>query len=140
MRGLDEKERHLELAQRAIKESESVLRAAEEEREKLVSAQNENQKQFDELHEIFLSEHDNQVVAKDRLTGQIAELEGQLDEASLKNFSRLMQNRAGRAVVPMENNVCTGCNTKLRMPLIYQLKAKGSVTCESCQRILYLPQ
>ena len=140
MRSLDEKERQLELIQRNIRESEAALKAMEDESENLLSVQKEDQRQFDELHEIFLAEHENQVVAKNRLAEQILESEKQLDEATLNNFSRLMQNKGGRAVVAMENNVCTGCNTKLRMPLVYQLKAKGSIICESCQRILYLPQ
>ncbi|MCL1894164.1 MAG: C4-type zinc ribbon domain-containing protein [Holophagaceae bacterium] len=140
MRALDEKERQLELSQRGLKEAETELQTAEVEKEKQASIQIEDMRQFDELHEIFLAEHENQVVAKERLSKQIEELTGQLDEATLNKFNRLMQGRAGKAVVAMENNVCTGCNTKLRTPLVYQLKAQGFITCESCQRILYIPK
>lgn len=140
MRELDEKERQLEISQRALKETETALKSLETEHESLVSSRNEAQRQFDELHEIFLAEHENQIVAKDRLTKQIAELEGNLDAATISKFNRLMQNRGGKAIVAVENSVCAGCHTKLRTPLIYQLKAEGSITCEYCQRILYLPE
>jgi predicted nucleic acid-binding Zn-ribbon protein len=140
MRALEEKERQLETAQRKATELQAALNSMEEEMESLLTSQRESQRQFDELHEIFLSEHENQVVGKGRLTEQIAELGQKLDEALLNKFNRLLQGRNGRAVVPMENDVCMGCNTKLRTPLIYKLRAEGSVTCESCQRILYLPK
>jgi len=139
MRDLDEKERQLEIAQRALTEAATAIKSMEAEKENLLSSKNEHQRQFDELHEIFLAEHEDQVAAKDRLTKQIAELEGNLDTTAISKFNRLIQNRGGKAVVPVENNTCTGCNTKLRTPLFYQLKAEGSVTCEYCQRILYLP-
>jgi len=139
MRSLEEKERLLENTQRALKEIAATLSSLEAERQSLVSSRDQEQRHFDELHEIFLAEHENQVVGKDRLTKLIAELEGKLDAAALSQFNRLMQNRNGRAVVHIENDACTGCNTKLRMPLIYKLRAEGSITCEYCQRILYLP-
>jgi len=140
MRELDEKERQLEIAQRALRETEAELKSLEAEHESLASSRNESQKQFDELHEIFLAEHENQIVAKDRLAKQITELESKLDAAIVSKFNRLMQYKAGKAIVAVENNVCTGCHTRLRTPLVYQLKAEGSISCESCQRILYLPE
>ena len=139
MRSLEEKERLIETSVRTQKEAEAALMSLKEEREGLLGSQNENQLQFDELNQIFLSEHENQVVGKARLTAKIAELEGLLDKATLNKFNRLMQGRNGRAVVPTENDTCTGCHTKLRAPLVYKLKAEKCITCESCQRILYLP-
>ena len=140
MRGLDEKERLLEGTRRTLKEAEATLKSLEDEMEALVSTQNDDKRQFGELHEVFLSEHENQVAAKDILTKKIAELIGKLDAVTLNKFNRLMDNRGGRAVVATENGACTGCNTKLRKPLVYKLRAEGSITCEFCQRILYLPE
>ena len=54
-------------------------------------------------------------------------------------FNRLIQARHGRAVVTVENGACTGCRTKLRGPLLAQLREKTILNCEACQRILYLP-
>jgi predicted nucleic acid-binding Zn-ribbon protein len=139
MRSLEEKERQLEAAARAVSESGAALNALETEKERLVAAIEEDRQQFDELHGVFLSERENQIVGKDRLTRRIEELEGQLDSAVVSRFNRLLQHRGGRAVVAMERDACTGCNTKLRMPLVYKLRAEGTVICESCQRTLFLP-
>ncbi|MDR0499338.1 MAG: hypothetical protein LBH03_06370 [Holophagales bacterium] len=140
MRELDEKERQLENAQRTLAETKVAIKSMETESENLVLSRNEYQRQFDELHEIFLAEHENQVVAKDRLTKQVDELGSKLDATTLNKFNRLVQNRGGKAIVAVENSNCTGCNTKLRTPLIYQIKAEGSIICEYCQRFLYLSQ
>jgi len=139
MRSLEEKERHLETAARTLSELGATLKDLEAERERLAASVEDARRQFKELHDIFLSERESQIVGRDRLTKRIEELEAQLDQAALSRFNRLMQNRGGRAVVVMENDACTGCNTKLRMPLIFKLRSEGSVTCETCQRILCLP-
>jgi predicted nucleic acid-binding Zn-ribbon protein len=140
MRSLEEKERHLEAAARAISESGAALGAMEAERDALSASMEESRRQFNELHDVFLSEREGQIAGRDRLTRRIAELEGQMDQAAVGRFNRLLQHKGGRAVVAMHNDACTGCNTKLRMPLVYKLRAEGSVTCETCQRTLYLPQ
>jgi predicted nucleic acid-binding Zn-ribbon protein len=139
MRSLEEKERHLVAAMRAISESGTVLKTLEAERDLHATSMEENSRQFSEMHGVFLSERENQIVGKDRLTERIAELEGQLDAAAVSRFNRLLQSRGGRAVVAMVKDACTGCNTRLRTPLIYKLRAEGSVACETCQRTLYLP-
>jgi len=138
MRDLDEKERQLDAAQKALAEAAAALKAMEAEKESLESSHKEDRRQFNELMEIFMSEHENQVAAKSMLTKKIEELNGQLDQTTLTKFGRIMQSRGGKAVVPVENGICTGCNTKLRTPLIYQMKAQGFIFCESCQRIVYL--
>jgi len=140
MRSLEEKERQLETTSRTLSECGTTLKELEAERGRLVVSMEDNGRRFKELHEIFLSEHENQIVGRDRLTKRIAELESQLDAATVSKFNRLLQHKGGRAVVAMENDACSGCNTRLRMPLIYRLRAEGSVTCETCQRTLYLPQ
>jgi len=138
MRDLDEKERQLDAAQKAMTEAAAALKSMEAEKESLAASQAEDKRQFGELMEIFLSEHENQVTAKSSLAEKIEELGGQLDSATLTKFNRIMQSRGGKAVAPVENSICTGCNTKLRTPLIYQMKAQGFIFCESCQRIVYL--
>jgi len=57
----------------------------------------------------------------------------------LGRFNRLIQSRHGQAVVSVENGACTGCRTRLRGPLLAQLREKHVVNCESCQRLLFLP-
>jgi len=138
MRDLDDKERQMDAAQKALAEAAAALKAMEAEKESLETSHKEDRRQFDELMEIFMSEHENQVAAKSSLAKKIEELNGQLDQTTLTKFGRIMQSRGGKAVVPVENSICTGCNTKLRTPLIYQMKAQGFIFCESCQRIVYL--
>jgi len=140
IRDLDEKEKQMDAASKTLKEAGAALEAMEAERESLETSHKEDKRQFDELMEIFLSEHENQVAAKSILTSKIEELGGQLDAATLAKFNRIMQSRGGKAVAHVENNICTGCNTKLRTPLIYQMKAQGFIQCESCQRIVYLSE
>jgi predicted nucleic acid-binding Zn-ribbon protein len=138
MRDLDGKERQLDAAQKAVLEASDALKSMETEKNSLEASHKEDRRQFGELMEIFLAEHENQVAAKSMLTEKIGELSGQLDQATLTKFSRIMQSRGGKAVAPVENGICTGCNTKLRTPLIYQMKAQGFIFCESCQRVVYL--
>jgi predicted nucleic acid-binding Zn-ribbon protein len=140
MRSLEEKERHLDAAARAISESGATLKALEAERDSLSASMEENQRRFREMHEVFLSERESQVAGKESLTKRIAELEAKLEPTALGRFNRLLQHKGGRAVVAMENDACSGCNTRLRMPLLYVLREKGAVTCETCQRTLYMPQ
>ena len=96
--------------------------------------------QFDELHAIFLAEHANQVEGRKQLKTKQAKLEAKLTPPEVTRFHRLAAARKGRVVVAVENGACSGCNVKLRGPFLFQLKeAKGLTTCESCQRILFLP-
>ncbi len=97
------------------------------------------QAQFDELHQIFLSEHENQVAARELHLARRTELEALLEPALLSRFNKLIQQRQGRAVVPVENGNCSGCRTKLRIPLLSQLREQGTMPCEFCQRILFIP-
>lgn len=44
------------------------------------------------------------------------------------------------AIVPVENSICTACRISLAPTMIVELtKMKTLLTCESCQRILFLP-
>ena len=96
-------------------------------------------KKFQELHQIFLSEHETQVLARGTLQARKDELEKQLPAQEVIRFQRLILTRHGRAVVPVENSTCQGCRVKLRMPFIAELRTKASLmTCESCQRIVYM--
>jgi predicted nucleic acid-binding Zn-ribbon protein len=140
MRSLEEKERHLDAAARALSESGAALEALEAEKESLSASLEENQRRFREMHDVFLSERESQVSGKDRLTKRIAELEAKLEPTALGRFNRLLQHKGGRAVVALEGDACSGCNTKLRMPLLYEIRKAGAVTCETCQRTLYMPQ
>jgi hypothetical protein len=139
IRELDDRERQKTSVSRPLKETESRVAALEKELGELEARRLLVQAQFDELHQIFLSEHENQVVARDRHLLRRTELEAALEPGVLLRFNKLIQQRQGRAVVPVENGNCGGCRTKLRIPLLSQLREKGTIPCEFCQRILFIP-
>lgn len=140
IRELDEKERLKAAISKPLKALEATAQTLEQALETLAAEHAGVQAQFDELHAIFLEEHANQVEGRKQLLAKKAELEGRLPAAEVARFHRLAGARQGRAVVPVENGACSGCNVKLRGPMLFQLKeAKSLVTCESCQRMLFLP-
>ena len=139
IRKLDEYQKQVASITRPAKEAKIRIDNLETVDAELKEQQVEVQKQFDELKAIFLSEHINQLEAQTQLQTRREILEGMLEPALLNKFKRLLQQRVGRAVVTVNNGVCSGCNTKLRVPLIAQLRGLGIIFCESCQRIIYNP-
>lgn len=140
IRELDEKERMRASIARPLKALETEAASLELALAALETERVTLQAQFDELHAVFLDEHANQVEGRKQLKAKQAQLEAKLAAAEVAHFHRLAAARQGRVVVPVENGACSGCNVKLRGPFLFQLKeAKGAVTCESCQRILFLP-
>jgi uncharacterized protein len=69
------------------------------------------------------------------------------DEAAApipKDMMRVYEHIRSRgkldAIVPVENSICTACQISLAPTMIVELtKMKSLLTCESCQRILFLP-
>ena len=139
IRELDERQRQKAAVARPVKEAETRIEALERQAMEIATRQAEAQKQFDELKAIFLSEHENQVEAQTRLQARQVELEACVDRSLLTKFGRLLQQRAGRAVVAVDNGACGGCRTRLRTPFVAHLREAGNLFCESCQRILYDP-
>ncbi len=140
VRELDHRERECAAILRPLKELEARLGAQEGELATLRAEEATARGQFDELHQIFLSDHETQVAARLDLTAKRSRLEGEMAAQELARFMKILQQRQGRAVVPVENGICTGCRTKLRIPIMTSLReAKLPQPCESCQRFLYLP-
>lgn len=139
IRDLDERERERAAAARPLKDLNTRLDALEQERSSVEARRSEAEGQFQTLHEVFLSEHGNQVSVRERLIQRQGELEAQLPAAELARFNRLLEARQGRALVPVENGLCSGCRTKLRIPLLAQVRDHGQGTCESCQRLIHMP-
>lgn len=139
IRELDERERQTASVARPLKEVNARIALLTQEAEELEARRLLLQTQFDELHQIFLAEHENQVAAQGIHKTRCATLEAKLEPAALSRFNRLIAQRQGRAVVPVDNGNCGGCRTKLRGPLLSQLRAEGTIPCEFCQRILFIP-
>jgi predicted nucleic acid-binding Zn-ribbon protein len=140
IRELDEKERLKASVVRPLKALETTVQTLEQALLTLEAERAAAQAQFDELHAVFLDEHANQVEGRKKLMAKQAELEKKLSSPEVARFHRLAAARQGRAVVMVENGACSGCNVKLRGPILFQLKeGKTLITCESCQRTLFLP-
>jgi len=139
IRELDERQRQKSAVARPVKETELRIDSLERLDVELKERQLEAQKQFDELRDIFLAEHGNQVAAQAVLQTRCAELEAQLAPGLLVKFKRLLVMRQGRAVVGVDGGACGGCRTRLRTPVVAHLREAETLFCESCQRILYDP-
>lgn len=64
-------------------------------------------------------------------------LEG-LEEDCLEQYERLFRSKGGNPIVPIENNVCTGCHMKVTTQTVLAARAeKEMVHCSQCGRILY---
>ncbi len=139
IREVDERERQRHGLERPLKELAVRLEAAAKEATEIQTKRTVAQAQFDELHQIFLAEHENQVASRAELQAKRKTLEDQMTLAEVTRFGRLLSQRMGKAVVKVESGICTGCRVKIRSPFLMQLRdAKAPMGCESCQRIVYL--
>ena len=59
----------------------------------------------------------------------------------LSQYDAIREKRGSLAIVPMLNNSCSGCRLGLTQNKMNEIrKAKVLVLCDSCSRILYVPQ
>ncbi len=64
-----------------------------------------------------------------------------LDKSILERYQRIGENRQGRAVVPIKDDICQGCFLSLPPQLSHEIrKYERIITCMHCQRILYWPR
>lgn len=77
---------------------------------------------------------------KDLKTKRNSFLSG-VDEKILQRYQDLLQKRNGLAIVPVENNHCGACHMSMTSQNINEIKMYDKlILCESCVRILYLPE
>lgn len=138
IRKLDEYQKHRINIERRFKSIEKDLIELEQTYLNLTIKQTELKKTFDKLKDSFLLDHTNQIEARSRLEDRRSVLEKLLSNTLLVKFNRLIKQRMGQAVVKVEDGVCCGCRTRLRQPLISELRESNVTFCESCQRIIYI--
>ncbi|MFH0944109.1 MAG: C4-type zinc ribbon domain-containing protein [Planctomycetota bacterium] len=74
---------------------------------------------------------------EDRRNGLLAELPPDLRST----YDRLRTAREGIAVVACESRCCSGCGVRVKPNDLAHMKAVSQIVyCESCQRVLYLPE
>lgn len=139
LKELGEKERAVSAAAKPLKDLDAVIAARKAELEALEPKLDAAKAAFDSLHAIFLSEHENQVVVRGQLEAKRGELWAAMDADLKPRVERLVSQRQGKLVAEVAQGICGGCHTKLRGPLVTQLRnPAGLIACETCQRYLYL--
>lgn len=66
------------------------------------------------------------------------ELAAKIDPRHMSWYRRLTE-KFGHAVVPVVNNLCTGCFNNIPAQFVSKTNASKVQRCESCGRILYWP-
>ncbi len=74
---------------------------------------------------------DNLRAARDDLSAKI--------EPRLMSWYRRLTGKFGHAVVPVVNNLCTGCFNNIPSSFVSKTNINKVQKCESCGRILYWP-
>ena len=60
---------------------------------------------------------------------------------ALSTYERILKIREGLAMVPVVGEACGGCDRRLPPQVVNQVYMKTElVTCESCNRILYVDE
>lgn len=91
---------------------------------------------------------------KNKLQGDIAEVEKELDELKLRRgdllkgidreiydlYSKILKTKKGLAVVEAKDEICRGCNMNIPPQLFVEIKKNEKIIqCPQCNRILYFP-
>ncbi len=64
-----------------------------------------------------------------------------MDEEILFKFERIIKSKSGLGIVPVRDNVCTGCHMILPQQFINDVKkGEGIMFCPYCSRILFYPE
>ncbi len=64
-----------------------------------------------------------------------------LDRQTLSRFERIVQNKNGVGIVPVNEGICEGCNIAVTPQVISIIRSnKEIIYCINCARILYLPK
>jgi hypothetical protein len=75
------------------------------------------------------------------LEAQRHELSPQINPAFLRRYERILANKEGLAIVPVQGNSCGGCYMNVPAQVINEIKMNDElIYCEICARILYLKE
>jgi predicted nucleic acid-binding Zn-ribbon protein len=112
-----EKVQHLEKARKNIGNKESVLKNKKDELEKIIAANEKEEKHFEKMAD---------------------DARQHVDERLLFSYDRIRKNyRNGLAVVPVERDACGGCFYAIPPQKQSEIRQRKKViVCENCGRIL----
>ena len=110
-------------------------------------------KKIAEEKELFKKEETDTQKKKDTINARGKEIDARLSDLSarrekiipdvekqiLARYERVLKNRNGIAIVPVEHNACGGCHMNLPPQIVSEAKLKEDIiVCGSCNRILYV--
>jgi predicted nucleic acid-binding Zn-ribbon protein len=74
------------------------------------------------------------------VAAEVAELRAKIPPQILGHYDRL-RVRGKKGIVPVVNQVCTGCHMRLPLAVVMTLKHGQDIQlCDTCGRYLYLPE
>lgn len=91
------------------------------------------------------SKIDNQIeekkVEQSKLKIEQAEITPGMDEEILFKFDRIIRNKEGRGIVPINDQICTGCHMQLPAQFANDIRNGSEIKfCPYCSRILFFEQ
>ncbi len=112
-----------------------------------VSLQREEQMiaQQEEELKVELEKNEGEKKSKEKLLKSLeaseAEVTPGMDEEILFKFERIIRNKAGLGIVPVEKGICTGCHMILPGQFVNDVRLGEEVLfCPYCSRILFYEQ
>jgi len=65
----------------------------------------------------------------------------EIDKKILAQYERILHGREGKAIVGVKEDSCAGCHMLVPPQVVNMIKMYDTlITCESCNRILYIPE
>ncbi|MFC1623887.1 zinc ribbon domain-containing protein [Candidatus Omnitrophota bacterium] len=125
----------------------------EEEILKLMDEIEMAKKKLIEEKDLFKKEESSSQKQKGLINERVKEIDSRLSELSsqrekivpdieinlLARYDRVLENKNGLAIVPIDDGACGGCHMNLPPQVISEAKLKeGIIVCSSCSRILYV--
>ncbi len=141
-----------------IRASEDQGLGALEQQEESQKALDEERQSFSDLDEQYKAELEKWEAQKpdiarrvEELQDEVKTLEGRLAAPTLAFFRRILERHRGHALAPVQKLQragkgpqmwhCGACNYSVRPQAVVEIADKGSlVPCDSCKRLLFLPE
>lgn len=113
----------------------SELQEQLEEHEQLMEIQEEEVRTETEKKDILLTQKDSELTS---LKKQEESLVPGIDESILFKFERIIKNKSGVGIVPVQGLVCQGCHMTLPVQFVNNVRKGDSFRfCPYCSRILF---
>lgn len=75
-----------------------------------------------------------------RLQEELRQAEGLLPIDVRQNYQRVVRAKGEHALAPVYGEICGGCNQRVLLNMLADLRMSRLVFCKTCGRLLYLPQ